>query len=86
MNDWRERCGQPTCASLDLNREIRKTDYDGIDGACLVPWAGMDCIHVVEARQMGLFAATGNRNGSRECVKNSTIVSSYFLKDFYEMI
>jgi hypothetical protein len=46
----------------------------------------MDCIHGVEARQMSLLAATGNKNGSREYVTNPTIMSSYFLKDLDEMI
>ena len=39
MNDLRERCGQPLALRylrLDLKREIRKIDYNGIDGAWLV--------------------------------------------------
>jgi hypothetical protein len=46
----------------------------------------MDCIHGVKARQMSLLAAVGDKNGTSECGKNPTIVSSYFFKDFYEMI
>jgi hypothetical protein len=38
MSDLRERYGQPLALrSLDSDREIRMSDYDGIDGAWLVP-------------------------------------------------
>lgn len=46
----------------------------------------MDCIHGVEARQMGLLAATGNKNGSRECVKNPTWCRPTYSRTFDKMI